>query len=236
VLVFDRIDSTNSYAGTLTSDSANDGVVILAYEQTAGRGQPGRNWFCPRGSGVLMSVVLFPHPELQRAPALTVWAAVAVCDTIYEIASLVAWIKWPNDVLVNGTKVCGILTELKAGGANGPAAIVGIGLNVRQSAEEFANAGLPDAGSLSMIANRAFDTDDVAKRLIRQLDLGIANLHTLEARWASRVGLVGRNVTLELLDREVHGELRAMNFSAISLKQPDGRMIDLRPETVRHIR
>src|SRR5438046_7649419 len=123
VLIFDEVDSTNSRAAALAADPANDGLVILAWAQSAGRGQHGRSWQCPAGDGVLLSVLLFPPPPLRRPALLTAWAAVSVCETVREAAGLQARIKWPNDVLVQGRKVCGILIE------QGRGTVAGIGLN-----------------------------------------------------------------------------------------------------------
>src|SRR5579871_2543608 len=148
VLVYDRTDSTNERAAERAGSIANDGLVVLAREQTAGRGQHGRTWQCPPGSGVLLSVLVHPPPEIRRAAILTGWAAVAVCETIRQATNLQARIKWPNDVLLDGRKVCGILSELRASplrlGEDPPqwAAIVGIGLNVNQPAEAFQSPGL----------------------------------------------------------------------------------------------
>src|SRR5207245_2431978 len=105
VLVFDQLDSTSTYAAGLAGDPANDGMVILAREQTAGRGQHGRTWSAPAGSSVLLSVLLFPPPELRRPAILTAWVAVSVCETILKLTGLQAKIKWPNDVLIRGKKV-----------------------------------------------------------------------------------------------------------------------------------
>jgi BirA family biotin operon repressor/biotin-[acetyl-CoA-carboxylase] ligase len=110
-LVFARLDSTNSHAALLADDPGNDGIAILAREQTAGRGQHGRVWTAPAGSSVLLSVLLFPPPALRRPTLLTAWAAIAVCETITQLTDLSATIKWPNDVLIDGRKVCGILIE-----------------------------------------------------------------------------------------------------------------------------
>src|SRR5215468_6830547 len=81
-LVFDQLDSTNSHAALLADDPANDGLAVLAREQTAGRGQHGRVWTAPAGSSVLLSVLLFPPPELRRPVVLAALAAVAVCETV----------------------------------------------------------------------------------------------------------------------------------------------------------
>ena len=111
VLVFDRLDSTSNVAAALAGSADGDGLAVLADEQTGGRGQHGRTWTCPAGSGVLLSVLLFPPAPLRRAAILTAWAAVSVCETVLELTGLEARIKWPNDVLVRGRKVCGILIE-----------------------------------------------------------------------------------------------------------------------------
>src|SRR5438270_2430199 len=140
VLVFDCVDSTNTEAAALAEDLANDGVVVLAEEQTAGRGQHGRTWYCQRGVGVLLSVLLFPPAALRRPVILAAWAANAVCETIHQTIGLQATIKWPNDVLIRDRKVCGILIE------QGRGTVVGIGLNLNQTAESFTAAKLPEAG------------------------------------------------------------------------------------------
>jgi BirA family biotin operon repressor/biotin-[acetyl-CoA-carboxylase] ligase len=112
-IVFDRLDSTNTYAASQADDPANDGLVVIAREQTTGRGQHGRTWQAPAGSSVLLSVLVFPPPALRRPAVLTAWAAVSVCETIRGLTGLQAQIKWPNDVLIHGRKVCGILIEQK---------------------------------------------------------------------------------------------------------------------------
>src|SRR6266851_1238289 len=142
VLVYDRVDSTNAVAASLAGDPANAGVVVLANEQTAGRGQYGRHWECPSGAGVLMSVLLFPPPSWNRPAILAAWAAVSVCETVRQITGLPARIKWPNDILLRGKKACGILIE------QGLGTVAGIGLNVNQPPEAFTAQGLTHGSSL----------------------------------------------------------------------------------------
>src|SRR5262245_17248228 len=122
VLVFDQLDSTNSQAAALAEDAANAGVIVLADTQSAGRGQHGRSWQCPASKGVLLSVLLFPPVPLRRPVLLAAWAAVAVCETIRDCTGLDSTIKWPNDILIRGKKVCGILIE------QGRGTVAGIGL------------------------------------------------------------------------------------------------------------
>jgi BirA family biotin operon repressor/biotin-[acetyl-CoA-carboxylase] ligase len=233
VLVYDVVDSTNNLAAALAADVANDGIAILAGRQTAGRGQHGRTWETPADVAVLLSVLCFPPPTVRRPAVLTAWAAVAVCETVREMAGSTATIKWPNDVLIDGRKVCGILTEQSRG------TVIGIGLNVNQSAEDFVAAGLPEATSLRLLAGRAHDRNDVAKSLIRHLDeeylrLLAGDLATLEEQWREGMGLCGTFVRAECTDGVVRGRLLEMAF--------DGLLVDvgsetrlLAPESVRHL-
>jgi BirA family biotin operon repressor/biotin-[acetyl-CoA-carboxylase] ligase len=242
VLRFDSIESTNTHALDLADDPANDGVVVLANQQTAGRGQHGRRWLSPPGSGILMSLVVFPPPALRKAPLLTAWATVSVCDVILAVTGLQAKMKWPNDVLVGGKKVCGILIEQRTvASCRTPATVLGIGLNLHHSAAAFADAGLPDAGSLAMLTERALDRDEIAQRLIRQLDdyyeqMRRGDLAALEACWTRRIGLRGREVVAQTAGGDYRGRLRALDFDGAHIDKPDGQTVIVSPETIHHLR
>jgi BirA family biotin operon repressor/biotin-[acetyl-CoA-carboxylase] ligase len=234
VLLYDSLDSTSTQAAALADDPANEGVVILADEQTAGRGQYGRTWSCERGVGVLLSVLLFPPTALRRPVILAAWAADAVCETIHASTGLQAKIKWPNDVLIRGRKVCGILIEQNRG------TVLGIGLNLNQSADWFTAAGLPQGGSLALFADRSFDCHAMARLLIGQLDVGYARLcagdfEPLQRRWKRRLGLVGKPVLVECHDVHYRGRLRELDWEGLDLEIADGETIHLIPETVRHL-
>ncbi len=234
VLVYDRLDSTNSRAAQLAVDPANDGVAVLAEEQTAGRGQHGRDWLAAPGASVLLSLLLFPAPPLRRPSILTAWAAVAVCRTIQKLVGSAARIKWPNDILLGGRKVCGILIE------QGRGTVAGIGLNVRQSEQDFHDAGLLEATSLSSQATQPLDTAAVARQLIAQLDedfndlLG-GNLTALEASWQKHLGLVGQEVRLECLDGWHAGRLLEVGLARLLLETSPGNRLSLAPESVLHL-
>lgn len=235
VLVYDRLDSTNTLAASLADDPANDGVAILADEQTTGRGQHGRSWLCPPGSGVLLSVLLFPPPELRRPALLTAWAAVSVCETIQNATGLPATIKWPNDVLIHGRKVCGILIE------QGKGTVAGIGLNANQSEEMFAAAQLPEASSLAVFAQRAFDCRLLARLLLEQLDVEYGRMcqgdvATLEANWRRRFGLLNHQVLAECIEGSHRGWLRELGWDGLVLELSNGLTLSLQPETVRQLR
>ena len=234
VLFFECVDSTNTVAARLADDRANDGLAVLAAEQTAGRGQHGRQWQCRPGDGVLLSVLLFPPPALRQPAVLTAWAAVAVCETVRRLTGLQARIKWPNDVLLRGRKVCGILIE------QGRGAVVGVGLNVRQPAE-FAAAGLPHGASLTQFTDAELDSRAVAKVLLYRMDeeytrLLEGDLATLEACWKRHVGLLGREVIAERYDGPTHrGRLLQLGFAGVQLEAQGSAALTLPPEMVRHL-
>jgi BirA family transcriptional regulator, biotin operon repressor / biotin---[acetyl-CoA-carboxylase] ligase len=241
VRVYDRLDSTNSLALSLATDPSLDGLAILTREQTAGRGQYGRVWHAPPGSSVLMTVLLFPPPELQRPAMLTAWAAVAVCDTVADLTNLDATIKWPNDVLVAGKKICGILIEQRTtGDAQHPlASAIGIGLNVKQSAAMFAAADLPLAASMASLSNRCFSSDEVAVALLQRLDdrygeLLDGNAQPLETAWKKRLNLMGRKVQASSASQTHRGLLSDLSFDGIQI-EIDGRVTRLMLETIRQL-
>jgi BirA family biotin operon repressor/biotin-[acetyl-CoA-carboxylase] ligase len=143
-------------------------------------------------------------------------------------------IKWPNDVLVRGRKVCGILIE-----QTGPT-VMGIGLNVLQPESAFEEAGLPVAASLEMLAGKSLDRDEIARQLIAELDnqydqLIQGNLDRLESAWKWRMGLLGKQVEIECVHQLVQGRLENMGFDAILVQPYDGLPQQILPERIRHI-
>jgi BirA family biotin operon repressor/biotin-[acetyl-CoA-carboxylase] ligase len=233
VLAFDSLDSTNTTAAELAAGD-EEGLAVTADFQTAGRGQYGRAWQARPGSSLLMSVVLRPPPELCRPVVLTALAAVAIADAVYDLTGAQARVKWPNDLLVRGKKVCGILIESAA------VTVVGIGLNLNQTADDFAAAGLPDAASLRMLSGAETDPSDAAAVVLRRLDTEYGRLLDgervgVEADWKWRVGLLGRPVAVELSDGTTAvGRLREMGFDGLELETADGVRVVV-PEAVRHL-
>jgi BirA family biotin operon repressor/biotin-[acetyl-CoA-carboxylase] ligase len=146
-------------------------------------------------------------------------------------------IKWPNDILVAGKKIAGILIEQRTI-AGSLAAVVGIGLNVRQTAADFAE--LPDATSIEIATGWLLDTEDVCRALLRQLDEDYAELidgrfSRLSDRWQRRLGLAGNSVRAECVDRVVRGRLLEVSLFGVVL-QVDDDLVHLPPETIRHLR
>jgi BirA family biotin operon repressor/biotin-[acetyl-CoA-carboxylase] ligase len=238
VLVYRRLDSTNSRAAELAA-TADEGLAVLADEQTAGRGQHGRSWQAAPRSSVLLSLLAFPPASLRRPAILTAWAAVSVCETVRRLTGTQPRIKWPNDVLLRKKKVCGILIEQAQLGAR-LATVVGIGLNVQQSPEEFARAGLPLATSLRQHRDQPIDTDDVARALLVHLDEEYDRLHegdrtTLQACWSWHLGLLGKDVVAECSGGRYHGWLVEVGFDRVVLDRPGRGPLVLAPEVILHL-
>jgi BirA family transcriptional regulator, biotin operon repressor / biotin---[acetyl-CoA-carboxylase] ligase len=168
-------DSTNERAKALAAAGAPHGTLVTADEQTAGRGRQGRSWLAEAGAAVLMSVVLRPPPE-----PLPLAAAVAVAEAVPGEAA----IKWPNDVLVDGRKLAGILVE---GRPQDGWAVLGIGLNV---------AGFPaELGEIAAALPAGIARDDVLAALIASLDVWLAApLPDVLAGWRSRDALLGERI------------------------------------------
>lgn len=127
---FDEVDSTNNQAKQLAETGVPDGTLVVAETQSAGKGRRGRQWLSPKGTGIWMSLVLRPDIPPDRAAMLTLVAALAVSDGIEAVTGLKAEIKWPNDIVINGRKLCGILTEMNTEMGDINYVVIGIGVNV----------------------------------------------------------------------------------------------------------
>jgi BirA family biotin operon repressor/biotin-[acetyl-CoA-carboxylase] ligase len=132
-LRFDSLPSTNLEAARRAVEGAAEGLCVVAREQTAGRGRLQRQWVSPKGAGLYFSIILRPQFEQNSWPLLTLMAAVAVHDALFEACALETDIKWPNDILANEKKLCGILAETVETPL-GRALIVGIGINLTKGA------------------------------------------------------------------------------------------------------
>ena len=156
---FEEIDSTNKNAKDLALAGAEHGVLVTADVQQAGIGRRGRTWLSEKGTGIYMSMVLRPEIDTEKASTLTLVAAMAVQKAIEEMCGLNAQpkIKWPNDIVLNKKKICGILTELSLRGTDIDFVIVGIGINVNN--QTFAEEIAQTASSLSLELGKEIDRE-----------------------------------------------------------------------------
>lgn len=145
-----QTDSTNIYARKLAQKGYPDGTLVVAESQTAGKGRRGRNWSSPAGSSIYMSLLLRPDIPPYCASMITLVAGMAVSQAVGEMTGLPARIKWPNDVVVNGRKICGILTEMSTEMESIHYIVTGIGINVNQ--QDFPEEIMATATSLRIEA------------------------------------------------------------------------------------
>ena len=200
VHALDTTDSTQSEAQRLAAAGAPEGTVVTARHQRAGRGRRGHDWWDAPGQGLLVSVLLRPVGPVTTAPQLSLVGGLAVADALAAVASVPARIRWPNDLLVDGRKLCGILAEASSGGAGRLHHVVlGIGVNLAQTA--FPRALADRATSLLLVTGRAPDADvvlaAVLEHLARRYDAWKAGgFAALRAAWLERSTLPGQLVRL----------------------------------------
>ena len=153
IYVYDAVDSTNTQCKRLAMDGAADGTVVLAEEQTAGRGRKGRSFQSPRGLGLYLSVLWRPSCEPAKLLPLTALAAVAVSRAVERVTGEQAAIKWPNDLLLRDRKIAGILTEMALEGESGQIdyVVLGIGVNVHHTPADFTEEVASMASSLDAV-------------------------------------------------------------------------------------
>lgn len=168
----DCIDSTNTEAKRRALQGAMEGLVILSEEQTGGRGRAGRSFHSPPGCGLYLSVLLRPKLPPQDVVNFTAWAAVAVCDGIEAVCGIRPKIKWTNDIVLNGKKLCGILTELGVESESGllEYLVVGIGINVNHRPEDFPEELQSVATSLFQELGQTVRRSELAKEILLALD------------------------------------------------------------------
>lgn len=171
--------STNRDCEKLANEGTPEGVAVIAETQTAGRGRQTREWFSPKGVNLYFSLLLRPDVELARAASLPLVAGLAVAEAVESLdAGLEPRIKWPNDILIGGRKVCGILCEMQAEAAHVRAIITGIGLNVNLREESLPEELHPRATSLFMETGRSFARTDVLAAVLNRFE-------PLYTRWQS---------------------------------------------------
>jgi len=169
ILYFDTIDSTNTCLKEQALRGAADGTVVIAGHQTAGRGRMTRSFESPEGKGLYLSVLLRPKLPSERLLPLTAMAAVAACDAVERVCGARPGVKWPNDLVLGGKKLCGILTELVMDGTQ-PCVVLGVGVNVSQQPADFSPEVADMATSLAVQLGRAVSRAELAAALIEALD------------------------------------------------------------------
>lgn len=168
IYYFNSIDSTNKKAKEVAQDE-QEGTVIIAEEQTAGKGRMGRSWVSPKGKGIWMSLILKPTMEPMKVPKLTLIGAAAVYKAL-ENMGIKAQIKWPNDVLIDGKKICGILTEMSGELNMVNYVIMGIGINVNLDEKDIPDQLKDKATSLKISTGKEINRKELTANILNEFE------------------------------------------------------------------
>jgi BirA family transcriptional regulator, biotin operon repressor / biotin---[acetyl-CoA-carboxylase] ligase len=221
LLYHPEVKSTNETAREIASTCEN-GTTVLAEVQTGGRGRLSRSWRSPPG-GVWMSLVLKPEIALVHAYRINMAISVAIARTLFQLYGLNAGIKWPNDILVNGRKLCGILMEVSAETDRLEYAVVGIGINANINVDEFPSDW--NATSLSMETGSQVSRNQLIQTLLREIENAYAQMSTpkIASEWRERSVTLGRHVRITNSEGDIEG-------SAVSLGDDGALFIRLKGE------
>ncbi|MFO1478185.1 MAG: biotin--[acetyl-CoA-carboxylase] ligase, partial [Verrucomicrobiota bacterium] len=228
IRVFQETTSTNDIAEKLARDGVKEGVVVFAESQTRGRGRLGRKWVSPGRKGLWFSVLLRPEFRPQEATQLTVAAATALARAFRSESGLQASIKWPNDLLLRGKKVAGILTELSAELDRIRYVILGIGVDVNQNTFPPELRGV--ATSLAIEAGRSILRPSLAASILRELDADYARVcegrfGEVADEWESLCSTIGQTVTVRVGERGIRGRAESLGEDgALLLRTEHGHL------------
>ena len=160
------VKSTNDLVTQMAESGAPEGTIVTAEQQSQGRGRLGRTWFSPEGTGIYVSILLRPRIKPEQAPGLSIMTSVALAEALERYAPGEVQIKWPNDILVGGKKVCGVLTELSAERKKIQHVVVGVGINVNQKAADFPPDIKRTATSLRIATKKPINRAELLKQFL----------------------------------------------------------------------
>ena len=227
IYYFKSLPSTNLFAKKLVKDGVEEGAIVVSDIQLSGRGRKSRNWFSPEG-GLWFSVVLYPHIPPERGMLLTMASSVAIVQGIKETTGLHPVIKWPNDLLINGKKVCGILTELDAEMDRINYTVIGIGINVNNQLSEDLQG---TATSLIQETGSRVSRVKLLRSILKCFDENYSRLISgdydfIRDSWFSHANIIGRNI-------RVHGEKTILKGVVSSVDESGCLILDTEDGSVR---
>jgi BirA family transcriptional regulator, biotin operon repressor / biotin---[acetyl-CoA-carboxylase] ligase len=226
IRVFEQTTSTNDVIEKLARDGAGEGAVVFAESQTQGRGRLGRTWISPARKGLWFSVLLRPNLTPQAATRLTVACAVALRAAIESRTGLKAEIKWPNDILIAGKKVAGILTELSAELDRIKYVLVGIGVDVNLTAEDFSPELRAQATSLRIELGKPVVRIELAAAILRELDRQYGRMldgqfSSVADEWESHCSTLGQRLVIQVGQRRWCGRAESLGEDGALLLRTD---------------
>lgn len=198
----EQTPSTQTIAHQLAHEEAEHGTIIIADEQTSGKGRMGRQWHSSKHKGIWMSMILRPTILPYLAPQLTLLTATVLADAIYSHTNIKPQIKWPNDILINGKKVAGILTEMQAEQDQIKYVVIGIGLNINQTLHDLSDEIKSSATSLQIETNKQWNMIEIVQEVLTTfektymtyIDNGFPNVKN---KWESYGYKIGESIWIK---------------------------------------
>lgn len=231
ILIYETVESTNKLAGLLsTRGSVESGTVIIADHQVEGRGRMGRKWNSPPGVNIYMSIMFVPRLAPTDVTLLTILSAVACADSLRHKAAVPVWIKWPNDLMVGGKKIGGILTEVKSDADKIDLAVIGIGINVNIRREDFDDDIRETATSVYEETNRLQPRSELVVQLLNEFEhwcriFEAGGKETLLEEWRRLSSTIGKNVRVSMGMDELNGLAENIDDEGmLLLRLPDGSL------------
>lgn len=232
IIFFKTINSTMDYAREISEEGEPEGTVVIADYQFQGRGRLGRTWKSEPAKNILMSIVLRPKIPIEKFFILPFLFSNSIADVIEEKTKLKVATKWPNDLLINDKKFCGILIEASITANYGNSVILGIGINVNQS--QFPEELKPYATSLYLLTGKIYDRIELIKDILRKIEIDYEKLNETDNfelimnRWRSRCTMIGKEVEVIQLEKIITGEVIDIdNEGFLVLKVQDQGIIRL---------
>lgn len=227
VLYYHTISSTMDVARTAANDGAREGTIVVAEEQTKGKARLGRSWINPPGV-VALSIIL--HPEMSQLPGFTMIASLATSRSIEQVTGLKTAIKWPNDVLINGKKVSGILTQSALRKQSVDWAIIGIGINVNLDLKAFPEI-VDTATSLSDELGKEVSQLEVMLHLLREIErlyLALRSGAPVHQEWQNRLETLGKMVQIKSGKHVEEGYAESVDGDgSLLLRRSDGSLAQI---------
>jgi BirA family transcriptional regulator, biotin operon repressor / biotin---[acetyl-CoA-carboxylase] ligase len=230
VLAYRSVQSTNDVTARQAESGAAEGTIVVADQQTKGRGRLGRKWFSPPRTGIYLSVVLRPKFRPDEAPGLSLMTALALADSLSQICPKKVQIKWPNDLLVDGRKVAGILTELSAERERISFVVIGVGINVNQGVTDFPDDIRDTATSLRRVTRRKVNRLKLLRDFLYRLEQEYAiyrkgGLRKSQQRLRKYSSLLGQTVTVLAGREPITGIARDIDEQGRLILECDGRRV-----------
>jgi BirA family biotin operon repressor/biotin-[acetyl-CoA-carboxylase] ligase len=224
------VKSTNDLVSQMAESGAPEGTIVTAEQQSQGRGRLGRTWFSPEGTGIYVSILLRPRIKPEQAPGLSIMTSVALAEALEKYVPGEVQIKWPNDILVSGKKVCGVLTELSAERQKIQHVVVGVGINVNQKGLDFPADIKRTATSLRIATKKPINRAELLKLFLfnferEYIDYQKVGLKKAQRRLRKYSSMLGKTVRILSGDHVVEGVAVDIDTSGALILYRSGKRI-----------